>query len=633
MKQRRAPSARRWLPAGVLGFGLASLLMLVTVDRLSDQWASRDLNLLHALADVQNAVTAVHLWLQEYGTGDAERGDELWQDLEAAQDMSHALVSGGDPGRFSESPIVPPQDPELLDRFRRLELLVDRFLILSSMRRDFFEDGVSAGDPRSTDTGYDRVFAEFDHSATMLQIDLADNIRSNKRRSRVLIGALLAAWLLVIVLASAALWRYEGYRARAEAVLKEREGQLLQAQKMEAVGRLAGGLAHDINNYLAAIRGQCELVKMKAADEGVARRMDLVLSTADRASSLIERLLAFSRRQPVQPRLVLLNDVVDDLEPMLERLIGDVKLTTGLCGQDCAVEIDPSQVEQVIVNLLINAREAMPAGGEVELTTDCRHFDEADPDRPPLLEAGDYVELAVRDEGTGIPPEIRDKIFEPFFTTKQEASGLGLPTVYGIAQQQGGIVSVDSTPGRGTTFRVFLPRRTAAPAADRPIEHPAADLAAPEGQGERLLVVDDHDAFRESLQGLLEGLGYEVEVTANAADAETLYARRAQEGQDNGGSLGRHGFDLVITDVVMPGGDGRQLVDRLRRRHGALRTLFVSGYTGDVALRHGVGGESVELLHKPFSAHDLACKVRELLDRPPPDLTPREGVVPLRAVG
>jgi len=623
VKRRRGPTtARRWLPAGVLGFGLASVLLLVAVDRLSDRWASRDLNLLHALADVQNAVTSTHLWLQERGQGDAESGVELRPDLEEAQRLAHALVAGAPAGRFGRSAIVPPQDPELLARLHHLEELVDRFLILSSLLRQFVDNGISAGDPVAAFDEYDRVFSELDGEAIALQVDLAESIRSNKRHSRLLIAVLLVSWLLVIVLASAALWRYEGHRARAEAVLKEREGQLLQAQKMEAVGRLAGGLAHDINNYLAAIRGQCELVQMKTADEGVARRMGVVLSTTDRASSLIERLLAFSRRQPVQPRLVLLNDVVDDLEPMLERLIGDVRLTTRPCHQECAVEIDPAQVEQVIVNLLINAREAMPAGGEVVLTTACRDFADDDAGRPPLLTAGEYVELAVRDTGSGIPDEIHDKIFEPFFTTKQEASGLGLPTVYGIAQQHGGVVTVDSQPGRGTTFRVFLPRRRATPEAERPLPRQVDEPAVPRGAGERLLVVDDHDEFRESLSGLLEGLGYEVEVTANAGDAERLFSERSERGD---------GFDLVITDVVMPGGDGRRLVDRLHRRYGAMRTLFVSGYTGDVALRHGVS-DAVELLHKPFSAAELAHKVRELLDRPPPEVAQLPGSGPLRVM-
>jgi nitrogen-specific signal transduction histidine kinase/ActR/RegA family two-component response regulator len=396
-------------------------------------------------------------------------------------------------------------------------------------------------------------------------------------------------------------------RAQAETALKERERQLLQAQKMEAVGRLAGGLAHDINNYLAAIRGQCELVKMKAGEgDTAARRMDMVLATTDRASSLIERLLTFSRPQPVMARRVHLNQVVRDLEPMMERLIGgDIELTTRLCPRECAVQIDPAQVEQVIVNLLINAREAMPSGGRLTLTTDCRHFGEDDPKRPPTMQPGSYVEVAVEDSGVGIPAAIRHKIFEPFFTTKEEASGLGLPTVYGIVKQNGGAMDVESRSGAGTTFRIYLPRQT----AEGPVEVPSKEIAqAPAGRGERLLVVDDHDEFRESLDGLLQGLGYQVTVAPDASAAAEHWAEA--QGSD-------HPFDLLITDVVMPGGDGRQLVDHLRRHHGPLRALFVSGYTGDVALRHGVKEEAVELLRKPFSVEVLGRKVRKLLDRPP----------------
>jgi CheY-like chemotaxis protein len=339
--------------------------------------------------------------------------------------------------------------------------------------------------------------------------------------------------------------------------------------------------------------------------------MDLVLATADRASSLIQRLLSFSRRQPVESRVVDLNTVVGELEPMMERLIGDdLRLTMRPCRQRCPVLLDPAQIEQVVVNLLVNARDAMPTGGEVRLTCSCRTLAEDDPARPATLPPGEYVELRVEDTGVGIPRDELDRIFEPFFTTKTEASGLGLPTVYGIVTQSGGAIEVDSEPGGGTVFSILLPRHreadgaAAAGAGARSDASGAAKRDVPAGRGERLLLVDDHDEFRESVRDLLEGLGYRVEVAADVETAEHLFG------------AGGDPFDLVVTDVVMPGANGRQLMDRLRRRHGGVRGLYVSGYTGDVTLRHGVHDRSVDLLQKPFPFEVLARKVREVLDRP-----------------
>jgi signal transduction histidine kinase len=502
-------------------------------------------------------------------------------------------------------------EPAFAARLSELRMLVERFSLLAGEKQQRAAAGAPPPLGSTTAREYDRVFSLLEDSAVALQVDLANRIRANKRRSQWIIGAILGGWLVLIACTAVALWNQEKHRAQAEAALRERDGQLLQAQKMEAVGRLAGGIAHDINNYLAAIRGQSELVKMKAADEATARRMDLVLATTDRASSLIQRLLAFSRRQPVERRVVDLNTVVAELEPMMERLIGaDLRLTTRPCLHACPVHVDPAQIEQVIVNLLVNSRDAMPTGGEVRLTCTCRSLGEDDERRPATLPPGDYVELRVEDTGVGIAAGELDRIFEPFFTTKTEASGLGLPTVYGIVTQSGGAIEVDSEPGGGTVFSILLPRHreadgaAAAGTGARSAAGGAAKGDVPAGRGERLLLVDDHDEFRESVRDLLEGLGYRVEVAADVETAEHLFG------------AGGDPFDLVVTDVVMPGANGRQLMDRLRRRHGGVRGLYVSGYTGDVTLRHGVHDRSVDLLQKPFPFEVLARKVREVLDRP-----------------
>lgn len=608
--------ARRWLPWAVLVLGLASLALLVLVERLSDRWSSRDLNRLHAIADLSADVTSVHLWVEKTrgappspGDGEVPDWPEVEERLERARVLARGLVVGAEPG-LTRRPLHPASDPEMAARLAELRARVERFTLTIRRIHGVLEDGRSL--PAGLLADHDQAFRRLEAHAGALQGELGAGLRAQKRRSRILIGVLLASWVLLVVLSAAALWHLEGRRTRAEAQLKERESQLLQAQKMEAVGRLAGGIAHDINNYLAAIRGQCELMKMKAADEATDHRMDLVLSTADRASSLIERLLAFSRRRPGPARLEVLdlNTVIAGLEPMLERLVGDdIRLAVGGCEHRCPVRMDPSQLEQVVVNLLINARDALPEGGEVVVSCACRWLGARDSARPPLLEEGDYVELTVSDDGPGIPSEVADRIFEPFFSTKEDATGLGLSTVYGIVQQAGGTVEVESEPGAGATFRILLPRRTAGEddLAAGGASTGEARAAVPRGRGEHLLVVDDHEEFRASVEALLDGLGYEVHVAENAESAIELAAAR-------GGA-----YDLVVTDVVMPGADGPELVERLHHEHGPRPVLYVSGYTGGAALDpDAIDGRS-ELLQKPFPLAELARTVRELLDaRPAP---------------
>ena len=292
-------------------------------------------------------------------------------------------------------------------------------------------------------------------------------MRRAERRALVVFAVLQGVWLAVVGLAAWGLQSRERHRRRAEAALLRSEAQLLQAQKMEAVGRLAGGLAHDINNYVTAITSQCELVRMKApSGERVAQKMDLVIATAGKIAALVRRLLAFSRQQPVQPQVVDLNAVVEGLERMMRGLLGDdVQLETRLCDGLWRVEVDPSQVEQIVVNLLVNAREAMPTGGTVTIETANVGPGHDDLRSSPLARPGEHVMLAVSDSGVDIPPELRGRLFEPFFTTKggtsTSARGLGLATVYGIVQQNGGHVSVASEVAKGTAFKIYLPRTTA----------------------------------------------------------------------------------------------------------------------------------------------------------------------------
>jgi PAS domain S-box-containing protein len=366
------------------------------------------------------------------------------------------------------------------------------------------------------------------------------------------------------------------------------EEQFRQAQKMEAVGRLAGGVAHDFNNLLTVINGQAAmLLQDLGATAPAADSVHAILKAGERAAGLTQQLLAFSRKQIVAPRVLDLNAVVADAKVMLRRLIGeDIVLTKDL--QPClnAVRADPTQVQQVLLNLAVNARDAMPHGGRLSLAT---------------RDAGKYVLLAVTDTGCGMTEEVKAHLFEPFFTTKRpgEGTGLGLPTVYGIVKQSGGHIEVESQPGAGTTFRVYLPRTNEAPAEEKP----EATGPAPRGS-ETVLLAEDEDGVRALVRQVLRAGGYAVLEAQDGAEALGLAA------------LPVGPIHLLVTDVVMPGLDGRGLAERLAGRHPGLKVLYLSGYTDDEVVRRGVSQEEVHFLQKPFSPAALVRKVREVLDAP-----------------
>ena len=393
-------------------------------------------------------------------------------------------------------------------------------------------------------------------------------------------------------------------RLRAEEERRSLEDQLRQAQKMEAVGRLAGGIAHDFNNLLTAIGGYGQLALASVSDEerGVRRQLEELLRAADRAAALTRQLLAFSRKQVLQPRVLDLNAVVRDVESMLARIIGaDVELVTSLDGELARTHADPSQVEQVLVNLAVNARDAMPDGGRVLIETTNADLGDDFTARHVGSRAGAYVSLTVADTGRGMDAETVARAFEPFFTTKgrSEGTGLGLSTVYGIVKQSNGYVAVDSEPGRGTVVTVYLPRVSAVAEVER--AH-AAPRPAPEPRGgsETVLVVEDEEIVRSLVRELLEGLGYTV---LDARDGEEALA------------LLRSGLpiDLVITDMVMPRMSGRELARRAAKVHPDTAILLVSGYAGDTSAQ-GPLDPGTAFLEKPFTAIELAEKVRELLD-------------------
>ncbi len=385
---------------------------------------------------------------------------------------------------------------------------------------------------------------------------------------------------------------------------KRLEEQFLQSQKVEAVGRLAGGVAHDFNNILTTITGSCELALRKLPPHDPLRKnAQEILKAADRAASLTRQLLAFSRKQTLQPRRIDLSSVVAETDKMLRRLIGeDIQLRTIGRPNAGSVKADPAQIELVLINLAVNARDAMPTGGQLTLSVDRAVVDDDCSPHPNGVPPGDYVLLSVTDTGTGMTDEVKAHIFEPFFTTKPhgQGTGLGLATCYGIVKQSGGHITVDSEYGKGTTFKIFLPRIDAA--ADRQPARPES-LHLPTGT-ETILVTEDEPAVREFTVGMLRDLGYNV---LEAADG--LEARRVAE-QCNG-----HGIDLLFTDVVMPQMGGKQLADWMTEARPKTKILFTSGYMADAIVRHGVLEDRIAFLGKPFTPTSLAYKVREVLEK------------------
>ncbi|HEY1189615.1 MAG TPA: PAS domain S-box protein, partial [Gemmata sp.] len=391
---------------------------------------------------------------------------------------------------------------------------------------------------------------------------------------------------------------------------KKLEAQLLQSQKMEAVGHLAGGIAHDFNNLLTIIDGFATMALEDLPPGAPAReQLEEVLAAGNRAADLTRQLLAFSRQQVLQFRPVALNDLVSGVRKMLSRVIGeDVRLSTVLHPAVGIVRVDPGQMEQVLLNLAVNARDAMPTGGLLTIETMPVELDAAYTADRPEVQPGRYSLLAVTDTGSGMTEDVKARIFEPFFTTKDvgKGTGLGLATVFGIVKQSGGHIAVYSEVGRGTAFKVYLPEvrsESSAAVAQRP--------PVPTGR-ETVLLVEDENKVRALAGAALRRAGYEVLEAAGAEEAERFIVGRAQP------------VDLLLTDVVMPVTSGRVLAERLKGIAPALRVLFMSGYTDDAVVRHGLLVAEIEFLQKPFTLDALLRKVREVLDKSDPQVCPRK---------
>jgi two-component system, cell cycle sensor histidine kinase and response regulator CckA len=369
---------------------------------------------------------------------------------------------------------------------------------------------------------------------------------------------------------------------------------------MEAVGRLAGGVAHDFNNLLTAILGYCELLLDELHPEDPIRaEISEIHKAGSRAAELTRQLLAFSRKQIIEPTTLDMNQVVRGLESMLQRLISEeVTIKVALGEGPLLFTADRGQVEQIIVNLAVNARDAMPRGGTLTIATSLVALDDLYASTHFNVTPGTYVALTMTDTGTGMTPEVQAHLFEPFFTTKEQGkgTGLGLATVHGVVTRSGGSVGVYSEVGRGTSFKVYFPRATATATTDTAI----VPREVYRGDGRTVLVVDDAEGLRTLMTRTLERRGYRVLVAADAREALAIFDSQP-------------GIDVLLTDVVMPGASGPELTTDLLARRPGLKVIYMSGYTEDAIVHHGVLKPGIAFLHKPFTADALSQKIREVL--------------------
>lgn len=386
--------------------------------------------------------------------------------------------------------------------------------------------------------------------------------------------------------------------------LKRLEDQLRQSQKMEAVGRLAGGVAHDFNNILTAIIGYASLARMQMdSNDPLKNYIDSVLSSAERAAHLTTGLLAFSRKQVIAPKVLDLNDVIKHVEHILRRIIGeDIDLKTAYPEDPITILADRGQLDQVLINLATNARDAMPDGGRLTIRTKTVFMDQMMAERPSYLKPGSYALVTVSDTGVGISKEVIDRIFEPFFTTKEvgKGTGLGLSIVYGIIKQHSGYIAASSEPGSGTMFSVYLPL-----SKQEKTDESTGRIArteAPVGGRETLLVAEDDPVTRALIKEVLQKHGYSVLEAVDGDEAIRRFEERKEE------------IHLVLLDVIMPKKNGRQAYEEIKKMKPAIEALFLSGYTADIVHKKGIFEEDINFLSKPVSPEDLLRKVRELLD-------------------
>lgn len=592
----------RWTSAWLVGLGLAVVGMLVAVERIAERHVADYAPAIAAASRLQVAVAISHVWLEEHIAGDVavDVATDVVTPMREADGLAAALLDGGRSGPAGTQLIEPLAEPDLRRRVELIQPLIERFSELAHTR---IEHRAVAGVGSPLDERYDAVFRTLLDEVTELETAITQRMIEGRGRSRLLFAAILTAWTALVGVALVTLIHRERRRRGTEAVLAEREVQLAQAQKLEAVGRLAGGLAHDVNNYLAAVNAQCGLIRLKRPGDGeLAGLLDEVGDTVGRIAGLLARLLAFSRNRPLAPRVVDLNELAGEMGGMMRRLLGDdVTLALRLEEDLWPIEIDPVEAEQVLVNLLVNASEAMPGGGRVTLATAnrrvaLRHLSSRK--RGGGAAEGDWVVLSVSDSGEGIPDEVRERIFEPFYSTKGRDghSGLGLATVYGVARRAGGFVRVESTPGAGALFEVHLPRaaRAAIASQAREREKAPSDVAPA-----RLLLVEDNPALASAATAFLTASGHRV---TRVGDGRRALARLRD---------GASRFDAVVTDLVLPHASGREVAERALALR--LPVVVVSAFPDRVEIDDLLGDPGLRFLTKPFAPEELLAALAEVL--------------------
>jgi signal transduction histidine kinase/ActR/RegA family two-component response regulator len=479
------------------------------------------------------------------------------------------------------------------------------FVLAARLRRHLPHDALIA--PRTSERSLviaDGTFLVL--AAFSLPVAHMLNVVAGRAPADVQSGQGLVVALVTLVVGVLAAVEYRSMEVERTRLARERAGlelAVLQMQKMEAIGRLGGGIAHDFNNLLTAIGGYADIVLEGLPEsDPTAYAMQQVRAAVDRASALTGQLLVVGRRQHLNLESTDVNEIIRDLPHAHRYLLAErTELRPALASDLALAWVDPSQVEQVILNLVVNARDAMPDGGAIRISTSNVVLGDGAPAGWPESKPGRYVRMDIADSGTGIPDDVLPQIFEPFFTTKPAGSGtgLGLSVVYGIIRQSGGRVSVSSTVGRGTTVTIDLPA-----AAPRTAGRAATGPAPAETGTETVLVAEDEQAVRELVRSMLVMGGYRVIVAASGEEALTVADR--YDGP----------IHLLLSDVVMPGINGRELAERLVKRRPTIRTMFMTGYTDDAVVRHGVRGGAVTLVPKPFTRQDLLAAVRRVLDSP-----------------
>ena len=640
--------SQKWclVPAAVMLIGALSIFLLLWVNRIS---ARQQTNLLviDAFMGAQISVATGHLWLEEALSGDSTANEALAA-MDHAVYLVNSALNGGKTGHGLM--LAQAENPALRSRLAALKAMMVQFKALALER---LRSPAEAGVGSLHDQRFDALFKEILAEASDLEHVVEKSGAKDRLKSRRIFLGITLAWAFIIAAATAGLWSRERRRKSAEDALldaherllaqaeeltahrerlaelvamrtceltaanqllrdeiterKNLEQQLCQSQKMEGIGQLAGGVAHDFNNILTAIIGYGSLAGMRLKnDEKTTQYLEQILAAAERAAHLTHGLLAFSRKQIITPKPADLNGIVKNVEKMLARLISEeIELRPRLSAEDLIVTVDSGQIDQVIINLATNARDAMPEGGSLIIETSRFEMTEDYCHSHGFGTVGYYALLTVSDSGQGMDDATQARIFEPFYTTKEvgKGTGLGLSIVYGIVKQHNGFVTVYSEKGTGTTFQIYLPLAAGEAAPQRPAE----EMAGIKGGDETILVVEDNREVRDLTLLLLEQNGYRVIEAVDGQDAVAQFAAHQDE------------IQLVIMDVVLPKMNGKETLLKMQSIRPDVVALFTSGYPAEIIHKKGVLIEDINFIPKPAPPQALLRKVREQLDASPPD--------------